>query len=247
MKRRTFLHSSLGAATAIAAGAALGPRVMTASPSPRSPTEDVLSQRYPFVLPSLGYANNAVEPAVDAVTMGIHHDRHHAAYVTNLNKALESQPALHSRTLRELLTGLPSLPESARNAVRNSGGGHANHAQFWTLLAPGGARTPSGALAGAVARDYPTTAAVLAALKTAGLSQFGSGWAWLCRDRSGRLSIRATPNQDTPISDGLIPVVGIDVWEHAYYLKYQNRRADYLDAVLATINWDAAGAAYGAA
>jgi superoxide dismutase, Fe-Mn family len=246
MHRRSFLHSSLGAAAALAAGTAMGSRTLAAFPLSDLPDDDVLAQRYPFVLPALGYANSAVEPAVDAVTMGIHHDRHHAAYVTNLNKALESQPGLQSRTLRELLLSPGALPEPVRNAVRNNGGGHANHAHFWKLLAPGGARTPTGALGAAITKDFQTPAAVLAALKGAGLSQFGSGWSWLCRDRAGKLSVRSTANQDTPLSDGLLPVIGIDVWEHAYYLKYQNRRADYLDAVLAAINWDAAGAAFAA-
>ena len=245
MKRRTFLHSSLGAAAAIAAGACIEPRTRVAFASAaESAPDDVLSQRYPFALPDLGYANDAVEPAVDAMTMAIHHDRHHAAYVTNLNKALESHSSLQSRTLRELLVGLGDVPERIRSAVRNNGGGHANHAHFWKLLSPGGARTPSGALAAAVARDYESPAAVLAALKAAGLGQFGSGWSWLCRDRAGALTVRATSNQDTPLSDGLFPVIGIDVWEHAYYLKYQNRRADYLDAVLAVINWDVAESAF---
>ncbi|MCC6243891.1 MAG: superoxide dismutase [Gemmatimonadaceae bacterium] len=205
-----------------------------------------MAQRYPFVLPPLGYANGAIEPTVDAATMEIHHDKHHAAYVTNLNKALESLPALHTKTLRDLLTALPALPDAVRNAVRNNGGGHANHALFWTLLSPGGAKAPRGALAAAITRDFGTQAALVTALKAAGLAQFGSGWAWLVRNVDGKLSVKGTANQDTPLSEGLTPVLGIDVWEHAYYLKYQNRRADYLDAVLASLNWDAAGAAYGA-
>lgn len=242
MDRRGFLKTSAGAAAGLTVLSALDTPVALASPS--RVADDVLSQHYPFVLPALGYAENAVEPAVDAQTMSIHHDKHHAAYVTNLNKALESQTALQSKTLRELLTGLSSLPDGVRNAVRNNGGGHANHALYWGLLAPNGAKAPSGALASAVMRDFGSVAACLAAMKTAGLGQFGSGWSWLVRDGGGKLSVRATPNQDTPLTDGMRPIVGVDVWEHAYYLKYQNRRTDYLDAVLGALNWDAAGAAY---
>jgi len=249
MDRRRFVQSSAAAAVSIgllsrtdsAAAATTG----AGTTGSRAAT-DVLSQKYPFTLPALGYANDAVEPTVDATTMGIHHDKHHAAYVTNLNKALESQLALQSKTLRELLTSLPSLPDAVRNAVRNNGGGHANHAMFWGLLAPGGSKAPSGKLNAAITRDFGTVAACVAALKAGGVGQFGSGWTWLVRDGAGKLTVKGMPNQDTPVSEGMTPVIGIDVWEHAYYLKYQNRRPDYLDAVLAAINWDAAGAAYGA-
>lgn len=242
MDRRDFLLTSASAAAGLTMLSSHDARATT--PSRSAAADDVLAQKYPFALPALGYADNAVEPAVDALTMSIHHDKHHAAYVTNLNKALESQPALQSKSLRELLTGLTALPEGVRNAVRNNGGGHANHAMFWRLLAPSGARAPKAALANAIIRDFGSIAAVTAALKAAGLAQFGSGWTWLVRDGGGKLSVRGSANQDTPISDGLTPIVGVDVWEHAYYLKYQNRRADYLDAVLGALNWDAAGAAY---
>jgi Fe-Mn family superoxide dismutase len=176
--------------------------------------------------------------------MSIHHDKHHAAYVANLNAALASQPGLHSRTLRDLLTGLSTLPDGIRTAVRNNAGGHANHAFFWTLLAPTGEAQPTGELARAVMRDFGSLGACVAALKAAGIGQFGSGWAWLIRDGGGKLTVRSSANQDTPLTDGLRPVIGVDVWEHAYYLKYQNRRPDYLDAVLARLNWNAAAAAY---
>ena len=246
MHRRTFLRTTAGAAASLAVASSLTERASaTTAPFARSRVaDDVLSQHYPFALPPLGYANDAVEPAVDAQTMGIHHDKHHATYVTNLNKALETQVALQGKTLRELLTGLATLPDGVRTAVRNNGGGHANHALFWMLLAPGGAKTPSGALGSAIVRDFGSVTACLAAMKTAGLGQFGSGWSWLMRDGGGKLSVRGLPNQDSPLTDGMRPVVGIDVWEHAYYLKYQNRRTDYLDAVLATVNWDAAATAY---
>jgi Fe-Mn family superoxide dismutase len=204
----------------------------------------VLSQKYPFVLPPLGYANNAVEPAVDAQTMGIHHDRHHAAYVTNLNTALQSQTALHGLTLGELLMGLRRWPPAVQTAIRNNGGGHANHALFWKLLSPGDAasQVPSGRLAEMITRDFETVEACKAALKAGAVSQFGSGWAWLVKTATSRLAVRTLPNQDSPLLEGELPIIGIDVWEHAYYLKYQNRRADYVDAVLARINWEIAGA-----
>ena len=198
----------------------------------------VLAQRYPFTLPALPYAASAIEPAIDARTMEIHHDRHHAAYVTNLNKALEAQPALHAVPLGELLMGMRRWPAAVQTALRNNGGGHANHALFWSLLSPGGSgSSPGGRLGEMIVRDFGTVDAVKAALKTAGLGQFGSGWAWLVKTATSRLAVRALPNQDSPLLEGELPVVGIDVWEHAYYLHYQNRRADYLDAVLARINW----------
>ncbi len=245
MDRRNFLRTSAGAAAGLTVMSALDASSAKATP-PRLLIDDVLSQKYPFTLPALGYADNAVEPAVDAQTMSIHHDKHHAAYVTNLNKALETQTALQGKTLRELLTGLATLPDGARNAVRNNGGGHANHAMFWTVLAPNGAKAPSGTLAAAIMRDFGSVAACTAALKAAGLAQFGSGWTWLVRDGGGKLTVRGSANQDTPITDGGKPIVGVDVWEHAYYLKYQNRRTDYLDAVLGALNWDTAASAYGA-
>jgi len=202
----------------------------------------ILEQKYPFTVPALGYATTAVEPAVDAQTMTIHHDRHHAAYVTNLNTALASQTALHQHTLGELLMGLRRWPAAVQTAIRNNGGGHANHALFWKLLSPGGASAPSGKLAEWIARDFGSTDALKAQLKAAGTGQFGSGWAWLVKTATNRLAVRGLPNQDSPLLEGELPIVGLDVWEHAYYLKYQNRRADYLDALLARINWDVAGA-----
>lgn len=243
MQRRTFLSTTIAGL----AGATLASAPISASwarPNRARRLADVPSQTYPFVLPALGYANDAVEPAVDAMTMGIHHDRHHAAYVTNLNTALEPHPALHRKTLRELLSGLSTLPDAVRSAVRNNGGGHANHAMFWALLAPGGAKTPTGSMATAITRDFGSQTALFGALKAAGLGQFGSGWAWMVRDAGGRLSVIGLPNQDSPLSNGMTPLLGIDVWEHAYYLKYQNRRADYLDAILQTVNWDAVNATF---
>jgi Fe-Mn family superoxide dismutase len=202
----------------------------------------VLTQKYPYTLPELGYAANAVEPAVDAQTMGIHHDKHHAAYVTNLNKALENQPELQSKNLGELIMGVRRWPAPVQTVIRNNAGGHANHALFWKLLSPGGATAPTGKLAEMIAREFASVDALKAALKTAGMGQFGSGWAWLVKTATNRVAVRATANQDSPLLDGELPIVGLDVWEHAYYLKYQNRRTDYLDAIIARINWDVAGA-----
>lgn len=252
MDRRGFLQQGAGAVAGVAVSGLVVPPVLGAStlvaPLPVAPLpvapDAVLNQKYPFTLPPLPYATNAVEPAVDAQTMGIHHDRHHAAYVTNLNKALETQSALHQYTLGELLMGLRRWPAAVQTAIRNNGGGHANHALFWNLLAPGAATAaaPTGRLAEMIARDFDSLAALKAALKTAAVGQFGSGWAWLVKTATSRLAVRGLPNQDSPLLDGELPIVGLDVWEHAYYLKYQNRRADYVDAILARINWDVAGA-----
>ncbi|GAB1342900.1 superoxide dismutase [Gemmatimonas sp.] len=250
MDRRGFLQQGAGAVAGVALSGLVTVPTLAAAPlafGPASAPDTVLSQKYPFTLPPLPYANNAVEPAVDAQTMGIHHDRHHAAYVTNLNKALETQSALHQYTLGELLMGLRRWPAPVQTAIRNNGGGHANHALFWNLLAPGAATAaaPSGRLAEMITRDFESIAALKAAMKTAAVGQFGSGWAWLVKTATNRLAVRGLPNQDSPLLEGELPIVGVDVWEHAYYLKYQNRRADYVDAVLARINWDVAGAQIG--
>ncbi len=251
MDRRSFFRQSAGAAVgvgllSVAEDAAAERGVVDVDHRLRAGIE-VWSQKYPFVLPPLGYAMNAVEPVVDAVTMGIHHDKHHAAYVTNLNKALETQSELHQYTLGELLMGLHRWPAAVQTAIRNNGGGHANHALYWALLAPPPAATttaPSGRLGTAITRDFGTLADCIAALKAGGLGQFGSGWSWLVKTATNKVAVRALPNQDSPLMEGELPLVGIDVWEHAYYLKYQNRRADYLDAVLARVNWDVASAAW---
>jgi Fe-Mn family superoxide dismutase len=250
MDRRGFLQQGAGAVAGVALSGLVPPVAVLgdagaigAQATSRVAPDPVLSQKYPFTLPPLPYAANAVEPAVDAQTMGIHHDRHHAAYVTNLNKALESQTSLHQYSLGELLMGLRRWPAPVQSAIRNNGGGHANHALFWNLLAPGAATAsaPSGMLAEMITRDFESVAALKAAMKTAAVGQFGSGWAWLVKTATSRLAVRGLPNQDSPLLEGELPIVGIDVWEHAYYLKYQNRRADYVDAVLARINWDVAG------
>ena len=188
-------------------------------------------------LPSLGYDFSALEPHIDARTMEIHHDKHHAGYVANLNKALEGHDALASQSVEDLLKNLDALPEAIRGAVRNNGGGHANHTLFWDIMGPQGGGAPSGDLAAAITRDFGSLDAMKEKLQTAGMTRFGSGWAWLVRN-GNNLEVISTPNQDTPISQGKTPLLGIDVWEHAYYLHYQNRRADYLKAWWNVVRWD---------
>lgn len=200
-----------------------------------------------FELPPLPYANNALEPNIDAQTMEIHHDRHHATYVTNLNNALKDSPALQNMGIEELMQNLDKVPESARTAVRNNGGGHANHSMFWEIMGPNGGGQPSGELAGAIDSAFGSFDAFKQQLTTAGTGRFGSGWAWLVAAPDGTVSITSTPNQDTPLMEGKTPILGVDVWEHAYYLKYQNKRPDYLAAWFNTINWDAVAKRYTAA
>ncbi|MDR7554464.1 MAG: superoxide dismutase [Armatimonadota bacterium] len=201
----------------------------------------------PFELPPLPYPYNALEPHIDEMTMRIHHDKHHGTYVANLNKALESAPELASKPIEELLANLQAVPESIRTAVRNNGGGHYNHTLFWEIMKPGGPAAPSGALASAIDAAFGSVDKMKEAVNAAGLGRFGSGWAWVVLGRDGKLAVTSTPNQDTPIMEGLAPVLGVDVWEHAYYLKYQNRRADYLQAWWNVVNWDEVARYYAAA
>jgi len=197
-----------------------------------------------YSVPDLGYAFDALEPHIDARTMEIHHDKHHAAYVTNLNAALEGT-GLDDQPVEQLIANLGQVPEDKRTAVRNNGGGHANHTLFWEIMSPGGATEASGALAAAV-DGFGGLDALKAAVNDAGVKRFGSGWSWVVRDGDG-LSVTSTPNQDSPVMDGQSPVLGVDVWEHAYYLNYQNRRPDYLAAWWNVVNWDVVGAKYDAA
>jgi len=190
-----------------------------------------------FELPALPYAFNALEPHIDARTMEIHHDKHHAGYVNNLNKALEGHPDLQSKSLEQLLGSLDSLPENIRTAVRNNGGGHSNHSLFWQIMAPNAGGAPSGALAAAINKAFGSFDAFKDQFAAAGGSRFGSGWAWLLVAADGSLSISSTPNQDSPLMEGKKAVLGIDVWEHAYYLNYQNRRPDYIKAWWNVVNW----------
>ncbi|MCX8088273.1 MAG: superoxide dismutase [Meiothermus ruber] len=193
---------------------------------------------YPFKLPELGYPKDALEPYIDALTMEIHHGKHHAAYVNNLNAALEKHPELHSWSLEDLLTKIDQVPEDIRTAVRNNGGGHHNHTLFWDILTPGGSKEPTGKLAEAINATFGSFEELKAKLTQAGATRFGSGWAWLVKDKDGKLQVYSTANQDSPLMEGHTPLLGIDVWEHAYYLKYQNRRPDYLAAIWNVINWD---------
>jgi Fe-Mn family superoxide dismutase len=191
-----------------------------------------------FELKPLPYPTDALEPHIDARTMEIHHGKHHATYVTNLNNALKDQPEIAKRTLEDILGHLDTVPEAIRTAVRNNGGGHWNHDFFWNLLMPGGSDVPTGDLAQALDAAFGNFDEFKAKFKTAGLGRFGSGWAWLVSNRDGSLAIISTPNQDSPIMDGNKPVLANDVWEHAYYLHYQNRRPDYLKAWWNVVNWD---------
>ncbi len=188
-------------------------------------------------LPALPYAFNALEPHIDAKTMEIHHGKHHATYVAKLNEALISHANLQSKTIEDLLSDLATLPDSIRTAVNNHGGGHLNHSIFWKTMAPGGGGTPAGGLADAIKSTFGSFEEFKTKFSTAAANRFGSGWAWLCVDKSKKLLLRDFPNQDSPLTAELKPVLGLDVWEHAYYLKYQNRRPDYIAAWLNVVNW----------
>jgi Fe-Mn family superoxide dismutase len=189
-------------------------------------------------LPPLPYDYNALEPHIDEQTMRIHHDKHHAAYVNNLNAALEKHPELAGKSSDDLVKGINSVPEDIRTAVRNNGGGHVNHTMFWEIMGPGKGGAPSGAIAEAITSTFGDFEKFKTQLNDAGAKRFGSGWAWLL-DVGGKLVIESTANQDSPLMEGKKPILGVDVWEHAYYLKYQNRRPDYLAAWWSVVNWDA--------
>ncbi len=198
-----------------------------------------------FELPALPYDYAALEPTISRETMTIHHDKHHAAYVNNLNAAIEKAPELAGKSVEELVTNLSSVPEAVRGAVRNNGGGHINHTFFWELLTPGGAKEPSGALLEAINAAFGSVDELKKQFNAAGVARFGSGWAWLVKDGSGQLSIVSTANQDSPLTDGLTPVLGNDVWEHAYYVDYRNLRPKYLEAWWDVVNWDKAAENFG--
>ncbi|MCI0711581.1 MAG: superoxide dismutase [Chloroflexi bacterium] len=196
-----------------------------------------------YELPPLPYANDALEPHIDARTMEIHHDRHHNGYVTNVNKALEGHPDLASKSIENLLRGIDSVPDSIKTAVRNNGGGHANHSLFWTIMSPNGGGQPGGELANAINSSFGSFDDFKSKFKDAATGRFGSGWAWLVIN-NGNLEITSTPNQDSPYMEGQTPILGLDVWEHAYYLKYQNKRPDYIDAWWNVVNWNAVAENY---
>jgi len=196
-----------------------------------------------YNLPALPFAHDALEPYIDAKTMEIHHEKHHGTYVSKLNAALEGQSSVASKNLDELLAGINSVPENIQAAVRNNGGGHWNHTFFWNIMKGNGGGEPDGDLARAITRDFGSFAGFKESFKNAGLNRFGSGWAWLIVSKAGKLVVSSTPNQDNPLMDVAEvsgkPILGVDVWEHAYYLKYQNRRPDYLEAFFNVINWHA--------
>ncbi len=200
-----------------------------------------------YTLPPLPYAYDALEPHIDARTMEIHHTKHHQAYITNVNKALEGHPELAAKSVEDLVAGLSSVPEAIRTAVRNNGGGHANHSLFWTILKQGGGGEPTGALAEAIKTELGGFDKFKTDFNTAAATRFGSGWAWLSVGKDGKLVVESSPNQDNPLSEGRTPILGLDVWEHAYYLHYQNRRPDYIAAFWNLINWDEVSRRYEAA
>jgi superoxide dismutase, Fe-Mn family len=190
-----------------------------------------------FTLPTLPYDYAALEPHIDTQTMQFHHDKHHAAYVNNLNAALESHPNVASQSIEDILRNINDVPEAARQAVINNGGGHANHTLFWEIMGPNGGGEPTGALAEAINKAFGSFADLKAKINDAGVKRFGSGWSWLVQDKSGNLQVISTANQDSPLMQGNTPIFGVDVWEHAYYLKYQNLRPKYLEAWWNTVNW----------
>jgi superoxide dismutase, Fe-Mn family len=191
----------------------------------------------PFTLPSLPYGFDALEPHIDAQTMQIHHGKHHQTYVNNLNAAIEKAPELANKSIEELMRGIDSVPESVRTAVRNNGGGHWNHSMFWQIMGPNAGGEPSGKVGDAIKSSFGGFDKFKEQWSAAGVGRFGSGWVWLLND-GGKLSITSTPNQDNPLMEGKTPILGLDVWEHAYYLRYQNRRPDYISAWWNVINWD---------
>jgi superoxide dismutase, Fe-Mn family len=230
MTRRQAIKTTALASVALAA-------LPNALPQTNAPSSMSTATSGPFTLPPLPYADDALEPYVDARTMQIHHDKHHAAYVANLNKAVAGFPEVGSQPVEDLLKNLNAVPEKIRTAVRNQGGGHYNHSLFWQMLQKNGG-DPKGALAAAIDQRFGSFNSFKEEWTKAAVGQFGSGWAWLVVDGEKNLSIEPTGNQDSPISQGKQPVLGIDVWEHAYYLKYQNRRPEYVAAFFHVINWD---------
>jgi Fe-Mn family superoxide dismutase len=234
--RREVLQSS----TVALAGLALASRVSAAPAAAAAPAAPAATSG-PFVLPPLPYAYEALEPHIDAETMRLHHDKHHASYVGKLNEAVATAPGLAGKSVEELLRDLSRLPDAVRAAVRNQGGGHANHTLFWSSMTPAPSGPPRGRLARAVQAQFGSFEGLQERLAGMAAGVFGSGWAWLSLDAGGKLVLEALPNQDSPHSGGRTPLLGLDVWEHAYYLKYQNRRADYVQAFLKVVDWAVVG------
>ena len=238
--RRDALKT-FGVGAALIGLGVLGGGVAAADPGPASP-----AQPQPFTLPKLGYAYDALEPHFDARTMEIHYTKHHQAYITNANKALVDQPALHELTAEEILRNLSAAPETIRTALRNNVGGHVNHTFFWRVIGPQAGGAPSGELGAALTKTFGSFAAFQVQFADAAMKRFGSGWAWLVM-KGGALSVVSTANQDSPLSDGAVPILGLDVWEHAYYLHYQNLRASYVTAFWNVVNWPQVAVFYAAA
>ncbi|NOT35348.1 MAG: superoxide dismutase [Candidatus Eisenbacteria bacterium] len=228
--------------TALANGGA--PVAATTPSGGTAATPALAAPTGPFTLPALGYAFDALEPHLDAQTMQLHHDKHHAAYVANLNKAVAGRKEVVGWSLDQLVRDLAKVPDEIRTAVRNHGGGHANHSLLWTTLKRDGAKAPAGELAGAIDKAFGSLSGFQDKFNAAATGVFGSGWAWLAHSKADGLTVMALPNQDSPMSTGWTPLFGIDVWEHAYYLKFQNRRAEYITAFQSVVDWDAVSARY---
>ncbi len=211
---------------------------ITANTTPNTTANTTPNTPGAIQLPPLPYAYEALEPHIDTKTMQFHHDKHHATYVKNLNAALAKHPELKGKTVEELLQKLDNVPQDIRKTVRNNGGGHVNHSMFWEIMKPKGGGEPTGNIASAINQNFGSFAAFKKQFNEAGAGRFGSGWVWLVRSKGGKLKVTTTANQDSPLSAGQYPILGNDVWEHAYYLNYQNRRADYLDAWWNVVNWD---------
>lgn len=237
MMNRRLVLKALGLSAALAAA---GNPLEIGSLAQTAEAQTAAKSGEPFALPPLPYAYDALEPYIDATTMHLHHDKHHQGYVNNLNATVAAHPELAGKTLEQLMTNLNGLPDAARTAVRNNGGGHFNHSFWWPTLGKGGS-APAGGLAKAIDAGFGSLSAMQEKLTSAAMSVFGSGWAWLVKLPDGALSIETTPNQDCPLTSGHTPVLGVDVWEHAYYVKYQNRRAEYLQAFFHVVNWDYVG------
>jgi len=248
MNRRKFLvHSGIAGAGLLGASSGASAALRSGTALEFESNLKLEEKPVAFTVPPLPYSFDALEPYIDAKTMEIHHDKHHGAYVTNLNKALEGHADLQAKSLEDLLKSLDPIPESVRTAVRNNGGGHWNHSLFWTQMKKGGGGEPQGDLGSAIKSSFGSFAGFQEKFAAAGLGRFGSGWAWLIV-KDGKLAIDSTPNQDTPFSlIGAKPVLGLDVWEHAYYLKYQNVRGDYIKAWWNVVNWDSAAQQFAAA
>ncbi|AFZ19510.1 superoxide dismutase [Allocoleopsis franciscana] len=236
LNRRNFLVL-LGATTGTLALANIACAAEPAA-KPTSDNKQNQAGTETFKLPPLPYAYNALEPHIDEATMQFHHDKHHAAYVKNLNDAVNKYPQLKGKSPEDLLRNLSSVPEDIRTTVRNNGGGHVNHTMFWEIMGPNGGGEPKGAIAKAITDSFGSFDKFKQQFNEAGTKRFGSGWAWLVRSKDGKLQVMSTANQDSPLMEGSFPIMGNDVWEHAYYLKYQNKRADYLTAWWNVINWD---------